>query len=135
MAKKKTPRKVAAKRKPAKKEIEFADGKNHLAEEAKEAQSLEKILGFPQKSPFQQNTASEFEAFISGMSLTELQELAVKAEVFPSGTKLNLKNKLIKAYSQYSQGGASKVVQVTKPIIDPESKQGKDLLKLIEDQS
>ena len=115
--------------------IEFADGKNHLIEESKEAQSLETILGFKEKNPFGVNSALELRSLVEEMSLTELQELAVKTEVFPSGTKLTLKNKIIKAFSQYTNGGSSKVVQVTKPIPDPSSSRGKDLLKLLREQS
>ena len=67
------------------------------------------------------------------MTITEMQELAVNAGVFPSGTKLTLKNKLTKAFKQYALG-SNKVVQVTKPIVDPESPEGKALLNLIKNQ-
>lgn len=113
--------------------IEFSDGKDHLREESKEAQSLESILGIQEKNPFGVTEASEFETLVSNMQLSELQALAVKAEVFPSGTKLTLKNKLIKAFSQYA-AGSSKKIQVTKPIVDPNSKKGQDLMKLLKEQ-
>jgi hypothetical protein len=128
-------KKKEVKKSRKKQSIEFADGKNHLIEESKEAQSLEAILGFKEKNPFGVNSALELESLVEKMSLTELQELAVKTEVFPSGTKLTLKNKILKAFSQYTNGGSSKVVQVTKPILDPSSSRGKDLLKLIKEQS
>lgn len=114
--------------------IEYSDGKDHLGESIKEAKSLEDLMGVKEKNPFGTSEASEFENNLDSLQLTQLQELAVKAGVFPSGTKLTLKNKLKKAFHQYTHCGSSKIIQVTKPIIDPESKQGRALLKVIKEQ-
>ena len=134
MPRKKTQKKSAAKsKKPSKLPIEFADGKDHLVEESKEAKNLEQILAGNKDNPFRTSNASEFESTLEEMNLTEMQELAVKAGVFPSGTKMTLKGKLKKAFKQYSLGSAS-VVQVTKPILDPKSDAGKAFLRLSEGQ-
>lgn len=131
MPRKKTTKK--AQKKQAK-PIEFADGKNHGSEDQiQEARDLEEIMGNKGQSPFGTSSASEFESNLNGMSITEMQELAVNAGVFPSGTKLTLKNKLNKAFKQYALGSAN-VVQVTKPIVDPESPEGKALLDLMKNQ-
>lgn len=116
--------------KSKKKNIEYSDGKNHIAEEAQEARNLEQIIGRKQKSPFQQENFADFQQSIDSMQLSQLQELAVKAGVFPSGTKLTLKNKLIKAYKQSKQG-LGNVVQITKPIVEPGSDKEKELLNII----
>ena len=113
--------------------MEFADGKDHLQDEALAATSLEEALGMTKPSPFKEKDLSSFEDSLSSMNLSEMQELAVQAGVFPSGTKMTLKTKLIKCFRQYSSG-MGKVVQVTSPIVDPDSKQGKALLDLIKDQ-
>ena len=134
MPRKKTQKKSAAKsKKPSKPPIEFADGKDHLVEESKEAKNLEQILSGNKDNPFRTSNACEFESTLEEMNLTEMQELAVNAGVFPSGTKMTLKSKLKKAFKQYSLGSAS-IVQVTKPILDPESEAGKAFLKLSEGQ-
>lgn len=112
---------------------EFADGKDHLQDEALTATNLEEALGMTKPSPFKEKDLSSFEDSLSSMNLSEMQELAVQAGVFPSGTKMTLKTKLIKCFRQYSSG-MGKVVQVTSPIVDPDSKQGKALLNLIKDQ-
>ena len=88
-------------------------------------------MGFKEKNPFGYNSEKEFAEAMDQMMLTSLQEIAVKAGVFPSGTKAMLKTKLKKAYLQYTTGGSNKVVQVTNPIVDPESEKGKNLLKII----
>ncbi len=110
---------------------EFSDGVDHLSKESKHAKDLEQLMGFKEKNPFGYDSAEEFSEAIDQMMLASLQEIAVKAGVFPSGTKATLKTKLKKAYSQYTNGGSNKVVQVTNPIVDPESEQGKKLLKII----
>ena len=134
MPRKKTQKKSAAPaRGPKKQPVEFADGKDHLVEESKEAQNLERLLAGNKASPFQTENASEFESRLEGMNLTEMQEIAVKAGVFPSGTKMTLKGKLRKAFKQYSLG-SSRIVQVTKPILDPESEAGRAFLKLSKGQ-
>lgn len=130
MARKKTTTKSKASKKP----MQFSDGVDHLREESKEAKDLEQLMGFKEKNPFGYDTSEAFESAIETMPITSLQELAVKSGVFPSGTKAMLKTKLKKAYSQYTSGGANKVVQITKPIIDPESEQGKKLLKILGEQ-
>lgn len=126
------PRKKSANTKK-KKEIEFADGR--VADNfSSEAENLENVLGMQQASPFKENSESSFKESLDNMTLTEMQALAVASGVFPSGTRVMLKAKLIKCYKQYSSQGKGSVVQVTKPIVDPESEEGKSLLKLIKDQ-
>jgi hypothetical protein len=129
MAKKRKTTKATPKQKP----MEFSDGKDHLAAETAEARNLEDLLGFPETNPFGVSSGEDFDEKIEELSLTELREMAVNAGVFPSGTKALLKNKLRKSFSQYTHGGSRKVVQITKPIVDPDSKQGKELLKLMQE--
>ena len=132
MKKKSTKRKKVQKQ-AAKKNIEFSDGRDHLAAETQEAMDLEDILGFKETNPFGVSSEAELEEALEERQLTDLQEMAVTAGVFPSGTKATLKNKLRKAFQTYTHGGSRKVVQITKPIVDPESQQGKDLLKLMQE--
>jgi hypothetical protein len=127
MTKKRTPKRKVKKAK----EVEFSDGVHHSIEGAEEARNLEDILGFKETNPFGVSSAEELETALEELQLTNLQEMAVNAGVFPSGTKATLKNKLRKAFNQYTHGGSRKVVQVTKPMVDPESEQGKKLLKLM----
>jgi len=126
--KKKKITKKAASTKP---NVEFADGRDHLSEEAEQARNLEDILGFKETNPFGVSSAEEFDSNLEELQLTNLQEMAVNAGVFPSGTKATLKNKLRKAFAEYTQGGKKKVVQITKPIADPNTPEGKALLDIM----
>lgn len=143
MPRKKTTKKPATKKVQAKKQepqkdkvkktMEFADGKDHLKEEAAETRNLESILGMTEPSPFSESDASVFESNLENMNLSEMQAIAVKAGVFPSGTKMMLKTKLIKSFKKWEQGHGN-VVQITRPVVDPDSEQGKALLNLIREQ-
>jgi hypothetical protein len=128
-----TKKKTVKRKKATKKPMEFSDGVDHLAAETAEARNLEDLMGFKETNPFGVSTAEEFDNTIEDLQLTNLQELAVKAGVFPSGTKATLKTKLRKAFNEYTHGGSRKVVQITKPIIDPESKEGQNLLKIMQE--
>jgi len=90
-------KKTTTTKKRVKKEIEFADGK---VEDEKHALSkdIEEIL-MPSKNPFGTNSQEELDESLEGMNLRQMQELAVKASVFPSGNKTTLKRKIKKEFS------------------------------------
>ena len=126
--KNKTPKKATAKKTPVKKKkMEYADGKDH---DLQKARDIEDLLTVDRRSPFRTKDGSDFEESLSSMSLSDMQELAVSAGIFPSGTKTTLKNKILKEYSAKTVGKKRKG-QVTKPSINPNSKQAQDLLRLL----
>jgi len=106
-------------------EIQYADGR----QEEEEIQRLDKILGIREENPFNVASDQELEGKLENMSLLDLQEYAVKAGVFPSGTKTTLKSKLEKAFSSYRR--SRNKVQITSHMTDPESKRGKEVLKIL----
>ena len=116
-------RKTSTKTKP----MEVADGKNT---DLKKARDLEELLSVKEKNAFATADGEDFEESLSSMNLTDMQELAVRAGIFPSGTKTTLKNKILKEFKARSLGQYRKG-QVSKPSLDPKSKQAKDLLKLL----
>lgn len=113
-------------KKNKKTEMEVADGRSEI----EAAESLESLIGIAKRDPFQMSNGSDFESSLAGMNLTEMQELAVKAGIFPSGTKTTLKNKLLKEYKARSMGKYKKAT-VEKQAVDPNSQAAKDLLDLI----
>lgn len=116
-----------AKAKTADKSMQYADGKDSRKELAK---TVEELMSINTRDPFSVASGESFEDAIGSMSLTELQEIAVKSGVFPSGTKATLKNKLLKEYDNRSHGryGGS---TSSKPIVDPKSQKAKDILRII----
>lgn len=131
MANKKKPiNKKTTPSKAKKKPTEFADGRESNADRASKAKTIESLLEVRKRDPFHVASGEKFEDAVGSMGLTELQEVAVQAGVFPSGTKATLKNKLVKEYQNRSQGiyGAP---GSTKTIVDPKSEKAKKLIKLL----
>ena len=122
--KKKTPSK-------AKKQVtQFADGRESIADRETKAKTIESLLEVKSRDPFHVASGEQFEDAVSSMGLTELQEVAVQAGVFPSGTKATLKNKLTKEYQNRNQGIYG-TQGSTQTILESKSERAKKLLKLL----
>ena len=89
MTKKKTTPKKRGRPRKKQPEMEVADGKSDI----EKAESLESLIGVAKRDPFSLANGSDFEGSLNSMNLTEMQEVAVRAGVFPSGTKTTLKGK------------------------------------------
>ena len=106
--------------------MQYADGKSDV----QKAKDIEDLITVNRRNPFSTLDGTDFEESLSSMSLTDMQELAVSAGIFPSGTKTTLKNKILKEYRAKTIG-QKRNGQVTKPSLDPKSKQAADLLRLL----
>ncbi len=126
MTKKKTTPKKRGRPRKKQPEMEVADGKSDI----EKAESLESLIGVAKRDPFSLANGSDFEGSLNSMNLTEMQEVAVRAGVFPSGTKTTLKGKLLKEFKARAMGKYKKA-KVEKPSINPSSEAADDLLKLI----
>ena len=124
-----TSKKKTTKKASTKKPMQYADGKK--ADDRKDvAKTVEELMSVSKRDPFQLASGESFEDAVSTMGLSQLQEIAVQAGVFHSGTKTTLKNKLIKEYENRTSGryGAS---TSSKPIVDPKSKKAEEILRII----
>ena len=126
MTKQKNTTKKRGRPKKVQPKMEIADGKSDI----EKAENLESLIGVAKRDPFSLASGADFESSLNSMNLTEMQEIAVRAGVFPSGTKTTLKGKLLKEYKSRAMGKYKKV-KVEKQSIDPSSKAADDLLKLI----
>ena len=111
--------------------MQYADGK--LVADNKRtalAKTVEELMSVKSRDPFKVASGESFEEAVASMSLSQLQEIAVQAGVFPSGTKATLKNKLLKEYENRSHGRYGASTQ-SKPIVDPNSQKAKDILRII----
>ena len=116
-------------KKSTKKSMQYADGK--ISENRKDlAKTVEELMGIKSRDPFKLASGERFDEAVASMSLSQLQEIAVEAGVFPSGTKTTLKNKLMKEYENRTHGRYGASTQ-SKPIVDPKSQKAKDILRII----
>lgn len=108
--------------------LEVTDGKAADIERVKE---LEELMGIRQNNPFGVSSAAELQSEMDEMNLSDLQALAVKAGLFPSGSRLTLKNKILKEFYSTPGAGAGVDVGYQKPVANPETPEGQDLIKLM----
>ena len=91
---KRTTKKTASKKATTKKkEMQYADGRDDRRDVAK---TVEELMAVKKRDPFAVASGEAFEEAVTSMSLSQMQEIAVKSGVFPSGTKATLRNKLLK---------------------------------------
>jgi len=103
-------------------ELQFMDGKNHDDNHQK-AKDVEELL-MPETNPFGTNSMEDLESMLEGMNLRQVQEVAVKASVFPSGNKASLKNKIKKEFKMKyltKDGGRRNYASSESPVIDNKS--------------
>jgi len=116
-------------KKTTKKPTQYADGK--ISDNRQDlAKTVEELMGIKSRDPFKLASGERFDEAVASMSLSQLQEIAVEAGVFPSGTKTTLKNKLMKEYENRTHGRYGASTQ-SKPIVDPKSQKAKDILRII----
>lgn len=121
--KKTRPRKVG--------ELQFADGK--IEDKQSVATDIEEILSIKSKNPFGTTSEADFENKLGDMNMSQMQELAVKASVFPSGNKTTLKNKLKKEFkTRFGTDGQTKYIsQTEEPMLVPESDLAKEVKRIL----
>tara|TARA_R110000824_G_scaffold182512_5_gene363449 strand:- start:1298 stop:1693 length:396 start_codon:yes stop_codon:yes gene_type:complete len=128
------PKKTTTKKRTSKKtidEIEFADGR--IEDKQKTATDIESLLAVRGRNPFGTAIVSDFEGKLGEMNLSQMQELAVKASIFPSGNKTSLKNKLKREFrSRFgSDGEAVFNSQSEAPLMDPNSSLAKEIMDIL----
>tara|TARA_B110000305_G_C18998026_1_gene429235 strand:- start:139 stop:558 length:420 start_codon:yes stop_codon:yes gene_type:complete len=98
--------------------LQQTNGKSYEDQVAK-ARELEDILGISKISPFRTNDKNVFSEMLKDMNLTDLQSLAVKVGVFPSGNKTVLKSKIKRAFDSSLYGKGSIQVMGEPIKLDP----------------
>ena len=114
-------------------DLQFADGK--VEDIHKVSTGIEELLSVKPKNPFGTAVFAEFEDKLAEMNLSQMQELAVRASVFPSGNKANLKNKLKREFKTRfgsTNKGVTRFSSSTEaPLLDPASETAKEVLRIL----
>lgn len=128
---KRTSKSKATSKRTAKKKLDNLNVVDGKAQDIEKIKELQELMGIKQSNPFGVSTASELEEKMDDMNLSDLQALAVKAGLFPSGSRLTLKNKLLKEFYSTPGAGAGVDVGFQRPVANPDSPEGQDLIKLM----
>ena len=135
MSQKKVTKKSVRAGKPKSKKTEKLDkltqtnGKVYEDEDIKKTRKLEEILDIAVTNPFGTSSVKVFEENLANMNLSEMQEVAVRAGIFPSGNQTMLKNKLKKAFKAANPDQLQVIIDKGPPIeLNPENPKHKQLI-------
>jgi hypothetical protein len=111
-------------------DLKIADGKSGMAKDIQEVKDLEHLLGVKQSNPFRTTSEAVLTERMGEMTLADLQALAVNVGILPSGNKLNLKNKIMRAFKSHGGAGAGYNVGWQRPLVDPSSDAAREILRI-----
>tara|TARA_A200000159_G_scaffold149481_1_gene158047 strand:+ start:9955 stop:10377 length:423 start_codon:yes stop_codon:yes gene_type:complete len=135
MSQKKVTKKSVRTRKSKSKKIEKLDkltqtnGRVYEDEDTNKTRKLEEILEVAVTNPFGTSSQKVFEENLANMNLSEMQEVAVRAGIFPSGNQTMLKNKLKKAFKAANPDQLQVIIDKGPPIeLNPKNPKHKQLI-------
>ena len=112
----------------------LADGKNTQPFEdsdIKKIRELEEILGVKKVNPFGTYNLEIFKDQLSDMSNLDLQNLCEKIGVFASGSRMQIKEKLLREFKSVSRGTISMTNESPSVKLDPNNALHKRTLKIL----
>jgi|694.fasta_scaffold07743_3 hypothetical protein len=128
-AKKQTPEQ------PKKSELDnmiLADGKiNNIDPDIEKVKKLEEILGIKKSNPFGTSNIEVFKEKLKEMTLIDLQHMCEKIGIFASGSRQDIRDKLLREFKSTNKGTISMLVQNPSVILDPNNPKHKKTLKIL----
>ena len=136
MAKKSTKNKLtnAAKPEPKKSELDtlnLADGKVHTDPDIDKVKKLEEILGIKKMNPFGTSNIDIFRERLNEMAIVDLQHMCENIGIFASGSRMQIKEKLLREFKSTNKGSISMLINNPALILDPTNPKHQKTLKIL----
>lgn len=112
----------------------LADGKvTEPIEDAdiKKVKELEEILGVKKVNPFGTYNLEVFKEKLSDMTNLDLQNLCEKVGIFASGSRMQIKEKLLREFKSVARGTISMTSELPSVKLDPNDPLHKKTLKIL----
>jgi len=109
----------------------LADGKTHVDPDIEKVKQLEEILGIKKMNPFGTTNIDIFKERLSEMTNIDLQNLCERVGIFASGSRQQIKEKLVREFKSVNKGSLSMTVQGPSVTLDPNNPQHKQTLKIL----
>lgn len=109
----------------------LADGKTHVDPDIAKVKELEEILGIKKMNPFGTSSLEIFQQRLTEMTNIDLQHLCEKVGIFASGSRQQLKEKLIREFKSTTKGSISMTVQNPSLVLDPNNPEHKKVIKIL----
>ena len=124
----------AKKPEPKKSELDnitLADGKTHLDPDIEKVKKLEEILGIRKMNPFGTSNIDVFRERLNEMAIVDLQHMCEKIGIFASGSRLQIKEKLLREFKSTNKGSISMLINNPALILDPTNPKHLKTLKIL----
>ena len=109
----------------------LADGKKIEDPDITKIKEMEEILGIKKSNPFGTSNLEIFKEKLTEMTLIYLQRMCEKIGIFASGSRQDIKEKLIREFKSTNKGSISMLVQNPAIILDPNNPKHKKTLKIL----
>ena len=111
--------------------LTLADGKLQADPDIQKVKELEEILGIKKLNPFGTSNFEIFKEKLNEMTILDMQNMCEKIGIFGSGSRLDLKEKLIRQFKSHNKGSISMTVQNPAFQLDPNNPDHQKTLKLL----
>ena len=127
--------KKQAPQKPKKSELDnltLADGRiSNVDPDIERVKKLEEILGIKKSNPFGTSNIEIFREKLKEMTLIDLQHMCEKIGIFASGSRQDIRDKLLREFKSTNKGTISMLVQNPAVVLDPNNPKHKKTLKIL----
>ena len=111
--------------------IILAYGKKTEDPDITKVKQLEEILGIKKMNPFGTTNLEIFKEKLSEMTNVDLQHLCERVGIFASGSRQELKQKLLREFKSTNKGSISMTVENPAVKLDPNNPQHQKTLKIL----
>ena len=111
----------------------LADGKKTEDPDIQKVKELEDILGIKKMNPFGTSNAEVFKEKLAEMTMLDLQNMCEKLGIFGSGSRMELKEKLMRQFKQHARGTISMTVQNPVLKLDPNNPEHAKTIKILKE--
>ena len=115
-------------------ELTFTDGKAQVDPDIEKVKNLEEILGIKKLNPFGTTKLNIFEEMLKDMTMVDMQNMCEKIGIFASGSRQQIKEKLIREFRSSQKGSISLAVQNTSFTLDSNNPAHKEAIRLLKDR-
>ena len=113
--------------------LTLADGKVHVDPDIERVKQLEEILGIKKMNPFGTSNIEVFKEKLSEMTIVDMQHMCEKVGIFASGSRQEIREKLLREFKSTNKGTISMMVQNPSLILDPNNPKHQKTLKILKE--
>lgn len=112
--------------------LTLADGK-HVDRDIEKVRELEEILAIKNVNPFGTHDIEVFKENLSEMAVVDMQHLCEKIGIFASGSRQELRDKLLRHFKSSARGSISMTIENPSIKLNPNNPNHKNVIKILKE--